>query len=339
MGLKNWLRRKIRSAAGTREIIDALNSTGAISVTADGQEVLPGTEWSRYLIPVDCPPSSHYGPRWGYSAPRHQGLVALFTVWQDSYPEVVEDTRRLKPFLSEINGRYDGGGEPGWTGGPINALDLAILYRFVCKYRPRTYLEVGSGVTTCFARRAVSDQKLETRIISIDPQPRSNVDAICDEAIRDGLEAVDDLDIFERLEAGDIVFVDGSHRSFMNSDVTVFMLDIVPMLKPGVIVHFHDILLPCDYPASFKNWYWNEQYILAVYLLAAREQIRILMPSYLVSSTAGLKDCLRPPILAIGDPEAWLSGGSLWFTHVEPGAERNGERESSRAAAGVASCS
>lgn len=53
-----------------------------------------------------------------------------------------------------------------------------------------------------------------------------------------------DLFMFESLEAGDVVFVDNSHRSFMNSDVTVVMLDILPRLKPGVLVEFHDIFLP-----------------------------------------------------------------------------------------------
>ena len=73
--------------------------------------------------------------------------------------------------------------------------------------------------------------------------------------------------------------MDGSHISLMNSDVTVFMLDVVPKLKPGVIVHIHDIHLPHDYPDMFVKWYWNEQYIVAAYLLGAADRIKILMPS------------------------------------------------------------
>ena len=57
--------------------------------------------------------------------------------------------------------------------------------------------------------------------------------------------------MFESLEAGDVVFVDNSHGSFMNSDVTVVMLDILPRLKQGVLVEFHDIFLPFDY---FETW-------------------------------------------------------------------------------------
>ena len=67
----------------------------------------------------------------------------------------------------------------------------------------------------------------------------------------------------------------------------------------------------------FTNWYWNEQYVLAAYLLGMGERIRILMPSQYVSETPGLKECLHPPILpGVGNPDLWLSGGSFWFTHA-----------------------
>ncbi len=177
---------------------------------------------------------------------------------------------------------------------------------------------MGSGVSTCFARRGISDHNVGTHIVSIDPEPRAGIDTICDEIIRQGLETLNDLSIFGNLVAGDIVFVDGTHRCFVNSDVTVFMLDVLPLLKPGVIVHFHDICLPYDYPDSFKNWYWNEQYVLGVYLLAAADRVKILLPSHYLSNTEGLRDCLLPPILATeGRTDAWLQGGSIWFTHVD----------------------
>ena len=105
----------------------------------------------------------------------------------------------------------------------------------VRRYRPHTYLEIGSGITTCFAYRAIRDVGSDTQIVSIDPEPRTSIDAICTNVIRDGLETCHTT-IFEDLVANDILF-DGSHRSFINSDVTVFFIDILPRLQPGVIVH------------------------------------------------------------------------------------------------------
>lgn len=152
---------------------------------------------------------------------------------------------------------------------------------------------------------------------SLDPEPRMEVDAVCDRVIRTGLETAD-LSVFSTLKSGDIVFMDGSHRSFMNSDVTVFMLDVLPYLEPGVVVHFHDIHWPYDYPGMFSDRYFNEQYLLAAYLIAAGEKIKVLMPSRFMSYTPELRSAVGD-ILATwkGSEETWLSGGSLWFTHTE----------------------
>jgi hypothetical protein len=280
--------------------------------------LLPGTPYATCALPLDYPPSRRLSPRWGNGAAVHAGLAALFSGFSRDYEALIAELRTLQPFLKKIRTDYSArtAPEPGWVGPPINAIDLALLYYFVWKHRPSVYLEIGSGSTTCFAQRAVLDHGLSTRVVSIDPEPRSSIDAICDEVIRDGLETLPNLQVFADLQPGDIVFMDGSHRCFMNSDVTVFFLDVMPLLKPGVIVHIHDIMLPFDYAEWAKNWYWNEQYVLAAYLLGMRDRIRVLMPAQYVSGTEGLRNCLQPPLLDVGDPAIWLSGGSFWFTHV-----------------------
>jgi predicted O-methyltransferase YrrM len=280
--------------------------------------VLPGTPYQKVLLPLEYLPSRRYESRWGYSRPPHQGLVDLFRQRDEAYRQVIGELRELSDCFAAIPKLFthEHAPRPGWTGGPINPLDSALIYYFVQHHRPATYLEIGSGVSTCFAKRAIQDHQLSTQIVSIDPEPRASIDAICDRVIRSPLETAN-LEIFESLQPGDILFMDGSHRSFMNSDVTVFMLDVLPLLKPGVIIHIHDILLPYDYHDSFKNWYWNEQYLVAVYLLAARERIRILMPSAYLTTTDGLKECVWPPLVDLGEAnEGWRHGGSLWFTHT-----------------------
>ncbi len=312
-----------RSIAVDRNHEDTLKLLGRIHVRAGrpqpALQQLPGTCYSKFSLPLDYPPSRRLTQRWGYDAPAHAGLSAMFAKNSENYKNTVTELRTLVPHFEKIRPDFSGETAPeaGWVGPAINALDLALLYYFVWKHRPATYLEIGSGATTCFARRAVQDHGLNTHIISIDPEPRAAIDRICDAVIRDGLETLPNLQVFADLQPGDIVFLDGSHRCFMNSDVTVFFMDVLPLLKPGVIVHIHDIVLPFDYPEWAKNWYWNEQYVLAAYLLGMGDRVKVLMPSQYLSATAGIKECLQPPLLTgVGDPGLWLDGGSFWFTHV-----------------------
>jgi hypothetical protein len=228
--------------------------------------------------------------------------------------------RENAPFLADIPLNFDEANLPlpAWGGVPYAPFDSLALYTMVRKYKPRTYLEIGSGITTAFVHRAVRDAGLPTRIMSIDPEPRTSIDSICDDVIREGLETCD-LGVFEQLEAGDILFLDGSHRSFMNSDVTVFMIDILPRLRPGVIVHVHDITLPWDYPPVFQNWYWNEQYILAVYLMGNRRRIDPIFPTFFVCRDEAFASSFTDPFLDLGIlNDGWKGGGAIWFTHTEP---------------------
>ena len=117
----------------------------------------------------------------------------------------------------------------------MTLIDAAMLYAMIRYHRPATYLEVGSGTSTKIAAAAIEDSDTHTPIISIDPQPRAEVDAICSKVYRCGLEEVDQS-LFDSLRPNDILFVDGSHSCFMNSDVTVFFLEILPRLRPRVII-------------------------------------------------------------------------------------------------------
>ncbi len=119
-------------------------------------------------------------------------------------------------------------------------------------HNPSVYVEVGSGNSTKFARRAVQDHGLRTRIVSIDPYPRREVDAICDEVIRHPCEDMD-MTFFADLPGDAMLFVDNSHRSFQNSDVTVFFMEILPVLRHG-----HDLgparhLLPLRLSGSLER--------------------------------------------------------------------------------------
>jgi len=171
---------------------------------------------------------------------------------------------------------------PCWRNGWINGLDSLSLYGLVAINNPEVYIEIGSGNSTKFVRQSISDNNLRTKIISIDPTPRANIDNLCDEIHRIRTEDMN-LTIFKNLPSNSILFVDGSHRSFQNSDVTVFFTEILPILPKEIIWGIHDIFLPYDYWSWWDDRYYNEQYLLASYLLGGMGNDEILLPNCFVT--------------------------------------------------------
>ena len=147
---------------------------------------------------------------------------------REDFIEIPEKADATNPFL------------PNWDNGFLPGLDIVSLHGFVRWYNPKQYFEIGSGNSTKVARRAIEMHGLRTKITSVDPNPRSEIDKLCDRVVRSGIETID-LQELASLEAGDILFFDGSHYAYMNSDVTVVFLEILPMLQPGVVVQIHDI--------------------------------------------------------------------------------------------------
>jgi hypothetical protein len=202
--------------------------------------------------------------------------------------------------------------EPHWTNPFIPGLDAVALYAFLADLAPALYVEVGSGNSTKFVARAIRDHALPTRVVSIDPFPRAEIDLICDEVVRAPAEDVD-LALFDRLGDGDILFVDNSHRVFQNSDATVILTEVVPALAPGVLVGIHDIFLPEDYPPQWADRWYSEQYLLAAWLLGGAGAAEIVLAAYFIRS--------RPALVSICDP-IWKAphlsaverhGGAFWF--------------------------
>src|SRR4051812_7771730 len=168
-------------------------------------------------------------PRYGHGAPSHPGLTTLFEGHRETFRQTLEVIAGYTHSLAAIPQRAAAGSEPYWLSEWMPGLDAASLYGFVRSRAPRRYVEVGAGVSTRFAARARRDGELEMRITAIDPEPRAEVVALCDELIRRPLQE-GDLSVFAELAPGDIVFFDGSHRAVMNSDVVAFFFDVLPEL-------------------------------------------------------------------------------------------------------------
>jgi hypothetical protein len=126
-----------------------------------GLEQLPGTQWCRYALPLEYPPSRDMRARWGYSRPLIPQLLLLFEGYADSYRTVIADMRRYGAELRDVPHTFDAAKlpMPGWMGTAINPIDCLALYAFIRRSRPATFLEIGSGTTTCFAHLAPSARR------------------------------------------------------------------------------------------------------------------------------------------------------------------------------------
>jgi len=199
---------------------------------------------------------------------------------------------------------------PFWNNIWLPPLDAISLSGLVAIHRPATYVEVGSGNSTKFVRWIIDELKLPTRIISIDPFPRAEIDAICDVTIRAPLELADQS-VFFNLAPNDLVFIDNSHRAFPSSDVTTFFMEILPNLPRNVIFGLHDIFLPFDYPLEWKDRFYNEQYLLAAYLYGGGDQDRHIIATQYLARMHG--DIVRRTFPRLAQKGVPLGGGAFFM--------------------------
>ncbi len=166
--------------------------------------------------------------------------------------------------------------------------DAKILTGIIYKFKSKNLIEIGSGYSTRYARYAIEKYQLNCKITSIDPSPRSKIHDIVDEKITKSVLNAD-ISLFDSLNDGDILFIDGSHLVFHGTDVPYLILNVIPKLKPGVFIHLHDIYLPFEYPKEIDNLFWNEQYMLAAYILN-NDSIEVFLPTYYMYKKDMIKD-------------------------------------------------
>jgi len=261
----------------------------------------------QFLLDYPAP----HDPRWGFGQPLNGPLLARL---EPAVAPALDLLRRHGGALA-LDGVPDtaapGTLDPSWTTGYVSPLDGAVLCAVLAEHRPARYVEIGSGTSTKFARRTVDLLGLPTTLCSIDPQPRAEVDALCDEVVRADLQTVG-LDRFEELGPGDVVFFDGSHRALMASDVAVFFFEVLPRLAPGVLVHVHDVFLPADYPPEWRHRSYSEQYVVGAALLGD-PSLEVLSPNHLLSLTAADELAAWWDGLGVGLPAQPAYDNSLWL--------------------------
>jgi predicted O-methyltransferase YrrM len=145
-------------------------------------------------------------------------------------------------------------------------LDATVLYGMIRALRPRRVVELGSGASTAVTAQALRANG-DGELVVYDPYPGDGVEDIA-ELHRIGAQDVP-LETLASLQSGDVLFVDTTHTVKIGSDVNFIVLEVLPRLARGVVVHFHDIFLPYEYP---RRWledyglYWAEQYLLQAFL-------------------------------------------------------------------------
>jgi Methyltransferase domain len=135
-------------------------------------------------------------------------------------------------------------------------IEAQALHGFVRHWKPKSIIEVGSGVSTFCMLAATSLSRdsdgRAAKITSIEPYPSAWLRLAPVTLIEKPVQEVP-LARFDALAAGDILFIDSSHAVRTGGDVNFLILEVLPRLQPGVLVHFHDIYFPFDYPRDALN--------------------------------------------------------------------------------------
>ena len=150
--------------------------------------------------------------------------------------------------------------------------DASVYFSMLLEFKPRRVVEVGSGFSSRLlldTNARFFDNELDVSLIDPSLPSLTDLDPPAGTAMLGCRLQEAPLGLFERLEANDILFIDSSHVSKTGSDVNYYLFEILPRLKPGVLIHIHDIFWPFEYPAEWvlgEKRNWNEAYAVRAFL-------------------------------------------------------------------------
>lgn len=250
---------------------------------------------------------------WGFK-PEKLGGIDLNVEEQLQYFESFKDFFPDMPFKATKSGGlrfYYSNPMYGWG-------DALILYSMMRKLHPRKIVEVGSGFSSCVlldTNELFFQNNIE--LVFIEPDPDRLMSLIKkDDLKRNSLIQckLQDTNIkeFTCLQNNDILLIDSSHVSKIDSDVNHLFFDILPALSPGVYVHFHDIFYPFEYPAYwiYEGRAWTEAYLLRAFLQYNNSFKIVLFFQYLVEFHKELFEKYAPSDLK-------NRGGNIWLKKIK----------------------
>ncbi|QYK40370.1 MAG: class I SAM-dependent methyltransferase [Paracoccaceae bacterium] len=306
--LANWLRRAERERLGFAQAFDLMVASPEYQ--------------SRAGVDPEHPPGHYYSPivnpaevRTFFSVDRRQPIdsVAGLSI-RDA--DLRAEFDRLRPFISShrFPKTKTEGARYYTENGIFTVGDAIVLAAMIARHRPKRIIEIGSGFSTACMLDTIERLDLPTAITCIEPNParlRRNLTERDAERVTivEGLVQGTDPAMYETLESGDFLFIDSTHVVKTGSDVCFEMFEILPRLKPGVVVHVHDIHHPFEYPDAWifeKRRSWNEVYILRAFLMYNHRFPVTAFNNYFL--TRYRKDVEE----AYGEP-VMNAGGSIWM--------------------------
>jgi predicted O-methyltransferase YrrM len=199
----------------------------------------------------------------------------------------------------------------------------AILHSMIRASQSKQVVEIGSGFSSLITLEALKKNSPlgDFKFKCIEPFPSkwlaermsqypNSVDLLSQQA-----ETVDSS-VYQELNKNDILFIDSSHVSKLNSDVNFLYMQVLPRLKKGVIIHIHDIYIPYEYPKVHfygqQKIFWNEQYILQAFLTNNKD-FEIILPGYYVQND--MKDDFQVAFPNY-NPQIYRATSSFWLRKV-----------------------
>ena len=202
--------------------------------------------------------------------------------------------------------------------------DGIVLYSFLRQLKPRRIVEIGSGFSSA-AMLDTADRfsNGSTEFTFIEPFPERLLGLLTSEDNKrcrieaKGVQQVS-YGLFECLEENDILFIDSSHVGKAASDVLHILFEILPRLRKGVVIHFHDIVWPFEYP---RVWYeggraWNEAYFLRSFLQYNQVFEVLFFNSYMEVHHAEAIRAVMPKMLQSPSSNDTIGNSSLWLRKV-----------------------
>ncbi|MCX5512537.1 hypothetical protein C3941_04420 [Kaistia algarum] len=192
--------------------------------------------------------------------------------------------------------------------------DGSVLHAMIRHHRPRRIIEIGSGWSSACAADTVEHYLGGACSLTfIEPYAALVRDLIGDypgqvRFIEEPVQEVQ-VDVFKELEAGDILFIDSTHVLRTGSDVCYELFEIFPIIRPGVLVHIHDMFWPFEYPRAWavdENRSWNEAYAVRAFLTENASWRIAWFSDYLVHFERPMIEATYPRFLR--NP-----GGALWL--------------------------
>ncbi len=231
--------------------------------------------------------------------PRYEAVGDEVFQAAQNFPGFKLDRSRSKQLLARL-GTFQG--EAVWPADPIAAgqyhtnndnfgfSSAALLHTMIRAHNTRKVIEIGGGYSSLISLQALQrNHGSRFDFVCVEPYPRPWLEEVIGKHAggRLVMQPVEQLDpaMLADLAENDILFIDSSHCVRLASDVNFLYLQVIPRLKPGVIVHIHDIYIPYEYPRVHfhgrQKLFWNEQYLLQA-LLTDNPRLEVTLPGYFV---------------------------------------------------------